>query len=187
VSRNTSGGKYEEVQVIIDEEENYIKEKQWVEFKEDKNDFTCDFFLPTNFIGNEKYACAKENELKHFNDDYAYWHKSVVLAPETLNFWIEFLDDAGELEAYSIPHIGARAKSINNNKVSAIYFRETPNIIFTTKDTYDPDNLQSGYVYILLQPYIENAFTISSQGKSAKDEIDELLYNHTYCSESITL
>ena len=34
---------------------------------------------------------------------------------------------------------------------------------------------------------MENLFTISSKGKSAKERIDELLYQHSYCIESINL
>jgi acetyl/propionyl-CoA carboxylase alpha subunit len=30
-------------------------------------------------------------------------------------------------------------------------------------------------------------FTISSQGKSAKEAIDEMLYNHAYCVENISI
>jgi hypothetical protein len=30
-------------------------------------------------------------------------------------------------------------------------------------------------------------FSISSQGKSAQDAIDELLYNYSYCVESVTI
>ena len=30
-------------------------------------------------------------------------------------------------------------------------------------------------------------FTISAQGKSAKDKLDELLYQHGYCIESATI
>ena len=30
-------------------------------------------------------------------------------------------------------------------------------------------------------------FSISSQGKSAKDQLDELLYKHSYCIESATI
>jgi hypothetical protein len=30
-------------------------------------------------------------------------------------------------------------------------------------------------------------FSISAQGKSAKDRIDELLYEHGYCSESVSI
>ena len=34
---------------------------------------------------------------------------------------------------------------------------------------------------------MENLFTISSKGKSAKERIDELLYNHSYCIESVSV
>jgi hypothetical protein len=34
---------------------------------------------------------------------------------------------------------------------------------------------------------MENLFTISSKGKSAKERIDELLYNHSYCIESASI
>jgi hypothetical protein len=34
---------------------------------------------------------------------------------------------------------------------------------------------------------MENLFTISSKGKSAKERIDELLYNHSYCIENATI
>lgn len=30
-------------------------------------------------------------------------------------------------------------------------------------------------------------FTISAQGKSAKDKIDEMLYNYSYCVENINI
>ena len=34
---------------------------------------------------------------------------------------------------------------------------------------------------------MENLFTISSKGKSAKERIDELMYNHSYCIESTNI
>ena len=34
---------------------------------------------------------------------------------------------------------------------------------------------------------MENLFTISSQGKSAKDVLDEYLYNYACCAESISI
>ena len=188
VKRKTIGGIYEDKKVPLNkEEETYKIEKQWTEFKEDESDFTCDFYLPSSFINDDYYKCSAENIKNHFSDKYAYWNKNVVEAPELLNFWLEILDDAGDLSKYSIPNIGDRAKSINDSKVTAIYFRETPNIIFTSYKDYDFLNLNTGYVYIWLQDYIANSFTISAQGKSAKDRIDELLYNHTYASESISL
>lgn len=188
VERETIGGKYEEVQVPNEAEEGtYTLEQQWIKFEEKMDDFTCNYYLPTTYGTKDYYKCSKDNEYKHFNDSFAFWHKNVILAPETLFFWFDFLDEVGELEQFSVPYIGSRAKSINDSSVSAIYFRETPNIIFTSSKTYDPDNINTGYVYIWLQDYIENTFVISAQGKSAKDRIDELLYNHTYCTESVTL
>lgn len=187
VEREQSGGKYEEVRVELDDNGNYKMEMQWVDFKEDELNFTCNYYLPINYRTKNYYKCSDQNAEEHFNETLKYWNKNVVLAPETLNFWMEFLDDAGELEQFAVPYIGTRAKSINDSNVSAIYFRETPNIIFTSAKEYDPYNIDTGYVYIWLQDYIANSFVISSQGKSAKDRIDELLYNHTYCVENITL
>jgi hypothetical protein len=128
------------------EEETYEVITKWVEYTEDKNDFECNYYLPTSWI--DKYPCAPENINKHFSDEYAFWNKNVILAPELLNFWIEFLDNAGELEQYSVPIVGDRAKSINDSKVTAIYFRETPNIIFYDRDNYNPFEIKTGYGYI---------------------------------------
>ena len=44
----------------------------------------------------------------------------------------------------------------------------------------------SGYRYIQI-PNLENMFSISSKGKSAKEKLDELLYSHGYCSETASL
>ena len=188
VTRDISGGKYEDVKVELNtEEETYKMETQWVAYKENETDFVCDFYLPETFRTKEYYKCSDENVDKHFQNTYAYWNKNVILAPELLNFWFDFLDDAGELEPYAVPYIGSRAKSVNDSKVSAIYFRETPNIIFTSQQDYDPYNLNTGYVYVWLQDYIANSFVMSAQGKSAKDKVDELFYNHTYCTESVSI
>ena len=44
----------------------------------------------------------------------------------------------------------------------------------------------SGFKYIQV-PDLDKMFTISAQGKSAKERLDELLYAHGYCSESATI
>lgn len=84
--------------------------------------------------------------------------------------------------------IGRRSKSINDDKVKAIYFRDTPLLLFQSED-YEPvegeENLN--YVRINLVPPISNYFRISSQGKSAKSVMDGLLYDGTYYQESITV
>ena len=34
---------------------------------------------------------------------------------------------------------------------------------------------------------MESLFSVSAQGKSATDKLDELLYNHSYCIENISI
>ena len=36
-------------------------------------------------------------------------------------------------------------------------------------------------------PDIETMFSISAQGKNAKERLDELLYQHSYCIENISI
>ena len=45
----------------------------------------------------------------------------------------------------------------------------------------------SGYTPVFINGNLESMFTISAQGKSAQDKLNELLYNHSYCIESISL
>jgi hypothetical protein len=90
---------------------------------------------------------------------------------------------------YSVHTIGPRAKSVNDNDVTAIYFREVPNVIFTTPEEYKNSEVKekTGYSAAFIRPEMENLFSISGQGKSAKDVLDNMLYNYAYCTESITL
>ena len=122
------------------------------------------------------------------------WNENVTKAPEVLNFWFDFMSVDGEFAKYAISAIGNRPKAINDDKVTGIYFQETPSVLFLTPDDYkdmmehiNDYNDMTGYTFIQLTPSMENYFTISAQGKSAKDELDNLLYQHTYATESVNL
>ena len=100
----------------------------------------------------------------------------------------------GEFAKYAISAIGNRPKAINDDKVTGIYFQETPSVLFLAPDDYkdmmehiEDYSDMTGYTFIQLTPSMENYFTISAQGKSAKDELDNLLYQHTYATESVNL
>ena len=114
-----------------------------------------------------------------------YWNKDVFNNPESLNFWFDFLDSEGsELNKYSVKNIGRRPKVINDTKVKSIYYRDTPTIIYA--NDYD-NRIATGYFYAQLPKNYENLFSISSQGLSAKDKLNDLLYQHTFCVESVTI
>lgn len=117
------------------------------------------------------------------------WKEEVFNAPDQLNFWFDFLDAESELGQFSIKAVGDRVKAVNDTSVTAIYFREVPDLIFTTHAQYNSSGLadKSGYTPVFINGSLENMFNISTQGKSAQDLIDELVYNHSYCIESVTI
>lgn len=116
------------------------------------------------------------------------WNKAVTEAPETLNFWIDFLDQ-GPIMQYSVDAIGDRAQTVNNDKIRSVYNRTVPMVIYYDGNSDDPINLdrsKSGYSYYSMGDQ-SGLFTISSQGKSAKDELEVQLQKYTYATENLTL
>ncbi len=121
-----------------------------------------------------------------YQGDRKYWARNVFDCPETLNFWFDFLDTEGELSQFSVKNVGSRSKSINDTTIKSIYFRETPAVVFTNDITTEKQ--LTGYRYIQIPEEIsETMFSISAQGKSAKNKLDELIYQHGYCVESVTI
>ena len=124
-----------------------------------------------------------------------HWTMDLINAPSQLNFWFDFLDpsdpdtfDADGLGQFSVKSVGDRTKVVNDTSVTAIYFREVPNVIFVKPEDYSGQTKDwTGYTTIYMQGTVEGLFNISAQGKSAKDRLDELLYNHSYCIESVTI
>lgn len=138
---------------------------------------------------------------RFYTNDYEYypathWAYIVDEAPYNLLFWLEFLDTDGELSRYSVPAIGPRQKAINDNKIRVITYESTPNIIFTYQrkenqylETFSEDNTipSTGYIYIYLPDQYKQLFTVSAQGKTAKEALDELLYNNTHAMETMNI
>ena len=158
--------------------------------------------LRETLSSKEKEKATKENELNKIENkknEYYYfdnkgtimsnsilfgWARAIYDAPENILFWFDFMDTQGELEQFSVPAIGDRAKVENDNQVKAIYYRETPNIIFQTGVEGAGEN--PGYKYFNV-PSAFDMFSKSAQGKSAKEAIDSLLYNYSYCNESVSI
>ena len=137
-----------------------------------------------NLIDELNHVQSNADNFYPSTHDNAHWCKDVFEAPEALNFWFDFLDQNGELDNFNVKVVGSRPKAINDTLVKSIYFRETPPVIFQ-EPKQKIDNL-SGYKTIQIDN-IETMFSISAQGKSAKDKLDELLYIHGYCIESATI
>lgn len=132
---------------------------------------------------------------KPVNQKYLYWNMNVIRNPGLLNFWIDFLDTNGAINKYSVKVIGDRAKAVNDTKITAINFREVPTVLFMDNSGDVEDYLFTGYFkYVLADKPIkldrdddQVDFIISARGKSTKDELDTMLYNYSYCPESVSI
>ena len=63
-------------------------------------------------------------------------------------------------------------------------------VLFITNEEYQGMMTrppQTGYTYIRIDESLINYFTISSQGKSAYDVVEQLLTENTYCIENLTI
>lgn len=127
-------------------------------------------------------------------DPENHFNYKVTESPELLDFWMDFIDTNTELGKYSISRIGDRTKTENNDSVSAVYIRETPNILIITNDEYnelleDRSSFMQlqGYTFIRVPDSFEQYFSISSQGLSAWDVFNDLLYENTAYNEQVTL
>lgn len=171
---DTEGGYYSEEKEYEPDGITYKIKTVWNPFKE-KDTFTCDYYL------------KGENETDDYSAVKYYWNKNVVLAPEQLNFWIDFYDGNDSLMQYSIAAIGDRPKVVNDSKITSIYFRNVPQVIFTNGQDYNGLDIKTGYTYIWLDKSMQDLFSISAQGKSAEEEMNELFNNYSYCSEGVTI
>lgn len=156
-----------------------------------------ELYTPTHEDYNESIHYYLRDENFYLQNSNLYpWAKDIYEAPEKLVFWLDFLDLGGDLNKYGVQMIGDRPKVVNDNQIKAIYYKETPLIIF--QDLSENNNISiqenenfnqnSGYRYFDVgSGHFDSMFKVSTQGKSAKSAIDTLLYNHSYCIESITI
>ena len=157
------------------ETSNIKDNKSYKETNEGKEYPIEHYYLPHRNIGDIE-----------INPHFSFWNKSIIDTPETINFWFDLLDTNSELSQYSVEAIGRRTKVVNDTNIKAIFYEDTPTVIFVD-DIRKYTAVSSGdYSYIQVPNEIE-LFSISSRGQSAMDKLDALLYQHTYCTETASI
>ena len=123
------------------------------------------------------------------SSEYKYWSKKIHNDPNSLLFWIDFLDVKGEISNYNIDKIGIRSKVVNENSIKSIYFKEIPEVLFNVNDEENliTNNERTAYTILYIDANTKELFDRSSQGMSAIQKINELIYQHTITTTSITL
>ena len=84
----------------------------------------------------------------------------------------------------SVKAIGCRPKVVNDKDVKAIYYKEIPAITWITDDTIQP---KLGTNFLKVPSSYKKMFITSSQGKSAIEALNNLLYNHVCVSENVSI
>ena len=168
---------------LISYYENSVNFQQYLVNK-DINHF--DYLISGKYVYQPIKYYKMYYNYNHNNELGDFWSTTIIDNPSSLLFWIDFLGMSDStLAKYSVPAIGDRTKVVNDNNVKAINYKEVPQVIFKRNS----DNIQdiSGYIFINITPSFEPLFQISSNGKTAKDRMDELIYTNGYCPETITL
>lgn len=121
----------------------------------------------------------------YFSDLYKYWNINIIKSPKSLNFWLDFLDNNGELQKYSIENMGLQQIAVSSDNINSLYNKNIPNIIYYSTNI---DNKNKGYIYLQIpEDELKNIFINSAYGISAKNKFDDLLYQHTYCNQEINI
>lgn len=159
-----------------------------------------------NILSKRQYILSASSDAR----SNAGWNVDIFERPESLNFWIEFLDDGEELSQFSVKAVGDRQKVVNDDKISAVIFKEVPDIIVYDKTNEDMtlyeelvdsdqtdgeaySNLRlklqaiTGYTWVYLPSGFSQYLTMSYRNISAKNKIDELIYQYAYCIENISI
>lgn len=115
-----------------------------------------------------------------------FWNKKVYESPNQLNFWIDFLEGNGELmKTVGVPNIQDRPKVETNNDVRAIDYSQVPQIIFCNGT---PDiETNNTYTYFNVGNKINKMFKSSTQGLSAKEAIQNMVYQYAQSAESVSV
>ena len=136
-----------------------------------------DFDVSLTYNPNDLYVSI---ENYYTDGEFRGWNKNVYESPESLLFWIDFLDVCGELENYSINKIGRRPKNVDDNSISAVDFSTTPEISYILpKDSELEYQTETAYTPLQITAAAETLFSRSAQGIGAIDKINELLNSST--------
>ena len=178
--------------------------------EKNEEDFYDDIVFSTS--GFPSYIDFNAEQKKRYNN----WSKLVLDSPSSLIFWFDFFDSASiGLGEFSVPAIGDRPKTVNNDSIRALIYQDVPDILLVYEENEDDINnfeLNGNYQYLILptpEDYegdgeesdedklkrlgffrymLETGKIItSSRSVTAQEEIDNLLYNNGYCNENITI
>lgn len=144
-----------------------------------------------NEVTIENWKIAETNVTVTYNADG--WNKLIDEDPTELLFWFDFYEtDTSSIGRFSIPAIGDRTKIVNDDDVRVIVYPDVPDIVYVGDDITDDDialsTFNGGYSYLQIPDgFVNRTFSLAVRRKSAKEVMDNLLYQYSHTNDSITL
>lgn len=122
-------------------------------------------------------------------DSTNHWNPAVNNEPDTLRYWLDFIDSGAAIGAYSVNQIGRRTKVVNDTSIKSIYNKEVPDIVFI--EGYNQDLISQyagiGQRYFVLTSEYYSLFKASSTGASCFDRVREMMYQNLSYNTTIGL
>lgn len=118
----------------------------------------------------------------------------IVNYPNTLRYYLDYLEPARELHNYSVDNLGIKMHTCKEDNVTKLYDADVPNTILIdvaideNKRTELENRCQlEGQIYSNVESDIMDKVAIGSAGDSAANIARSLLYQYTNYNESITI
>ena len=144
---------------------------------------------PLGLYSNYYYSALKNEWPKLYNPNTHIWEPTALSNPETIDYFLDFIDTETQLNELDIKNIGRRTKVVNNSSVNCLFAPDIPNyIIVKSGDSSSMEEATSkGYRYIIAPEEIYEQLVLGTNYVDAFSIVRELLYQHTQYNSTITL
>lgn len=139
-----------------------------------------------------RYTITIQDEFqKPVEKEIVGWNMEKLADPNTMMYWLEFLEGNSQFDAISVPKIGDRTKVPSNKKATVLFEPNVPPLLYYLKeenedDTHVPASTLN-YSPIHLTKDFETAFSIASFPTAAKTIMEDELNNYTSFTRSVSL
>ena len=141
------------------------------------------------FFGNQNIPMVDDI------DNAKDWATGLLDHPETLNYWLEILEDKGKYAKYSVQNIGRRTYAIEDDNITCLYPPNVPAVVFVEEGTdviatqveFQSSETFNGYQVIEMPSDLSSAIVSSTDIKSCYDVVREALYQKLSLQETITI
>ncbi|MDY0197657.1 MAG: hypothetical protein RBR68_07565 [Tenuifilaceae bacterium] len=144
---------------------------------------------PLGLYSNYYYSALKNEWPKLYDSNTHVWESTALNNPETIDYFLDFIDTETQLNELDVKNIGRRTKVVNNSAVNCLFAPDMPNYIIVKSGDFASmeEATNKGYPYIIASEEIYEQLVLGSNYVDAFSIVRELLYQHTQYNSTVTL